>query len=144
MLRQARIASMRLRFRVGSTVVLGVPVLLRMPTLAQQGSGAREQAEDVLTTSVSRSDFDVKLDGGDFFVRRKGTAKWARTSDVSEPIAVGELVGNRSIYLLTRALTRPKEKHSSMPGYPDEKRNSGERGLFFAHRGRRARVSGKA
>src|SRR6266571_7179952 len=94
---RAKTASMHLRF--GSTFALGVLVFLGMPTLAQQQSSPTEMAGDVLTTSGSHSDFDVKLDGGDFFVRRKGTTKWARISDVTEPIAVGQLVGNQSIYL---------------------------------------------
>ena len=98
--------------------------------LAQQktdaGSGIQEGA-------MSPSDFELKIKGGDFFVRQKGTLKWRRSSEVSEPVAVGLLDGRRKVYVITKAIKPPKAKHTSDPDYPESERRRKMEGYVSLH-----------
>lgn len=97
-------------------------------TLAQQKT-ATESDLPPGTAATPPSDFEVKIDKGEFLVRRKGTPKWKRSSEVSEPIAVGLLEGGHKIYVGTKALKPPKAIHTEDPDYPSGERESRVEGL---------------
>lgn len=96
-----------------------------MPALSQQQAGdASMVPPQIQSTSTDISDFEVKLSGGGFLVRQKGTSKWERGSGVNEAIAVGLLDGTQKVYIGTKAIKPPKALHTQEPEYPEHERRS--------------------
>src|SRR5450759_1754094 len=109
-------------------------VCLLAPVLAQQKTGSESYAHPVIQTAPTfASDFELKIDHGEFLVRRKGTQKWKPSSQFSEPIAIGLLDGDRKIYVATKALKPPKAIHMQDPNYPESERKSGKEGYVSLH-----------
>ena len=75
-------------------------------------------AQEQGSTASDAADYEVKIQKGDFLVRRKGTSEWKASAKLSEPIVVGSLDESRKIYVGTKALKPPKAIHMEPPGYP--------------------------
>ena len=118
-----RFGLVMLTFCVGLVSPLGV-------ALAQQKTNA---ASGIQAAETSPSDFELKISQGDFFVRRKGTLKWTRSSELSEPVAIGLLDRSRKVYVKTKAIKPPKAKHVPDPEYPASERRSKMEGYVSLH-----------
>jgi protein TonB len=102
--------------------------------VAQQKTDSDSDAHRVIQNAPTFAcDFELKIDHGEFLVRRKGTQKWKPSSQFSEPIAIGLLDGDRKIYVGTKALKSPKAIHMQDPNYPESERKSGKRGHVSLH-----------
>jgi hypothetical protein len=66
-----------------------------------------------------------------FLVRQKGSQEWKLSGGLNEPIAVGVLDGNQTIYVMTKAIKRPKGKHLPDPDYPPGHSNGGQISLHM-------------
>jgi TonB family protein len=104
------------------------------PAVAQQKTVNETTVQPgTQTTTTWVPDFDVKIDQGEFLVRRKGTLEWKRSSQFSEPVTVGFLDSNQKIYVATKSVKPPKATHMEDPDYPASERNSGKEGRVSLH-----------
>jgi TonB family protein len=109
---------------------LAISVCLLASVLAQQKSGGENEVRSgAQTAAPSASEFEMKLDHGDFFVRRKGTLEWKPSAQYDEPITVGILDGDHKIYVPTKAVKLPEAIHREDPNYPTSEKNSRKHGL---------------
>lgn len=97
---------------------------------ADSGSAVPPQIQGAQT---ALSDFEVKISGGEFQVRRKGTSGWKRSSKLDEPITVGLLDGTQKVYLGTKVVKPPKAIHMDEPRYPENDRESRQQGQVSLH-----------
>jgi TonB family protein len=127
---------MNLAFRGGSPLLsfCATSVCLLASLLAQEKTGEESDVHSsVQTGATSPSDFEVKIDDGQFWVRRKGTQEWRKSLQISEPIAVGSLDSDRKVYVATKAIKPPKAIHTEQPDFPDAERKSRKEGRVSVH-----------
>ena len=84
-------------------------------------------------TSSDAADYEVKIQKGEFLVRRKGTSEWRPSAKLSEPIVVGSLDGSHKIYVGTKAIKPPKAIRMEPPGYPIGEQKSTREGQVSLH-----------
>jgi TonB family protein len=123
------------RFIGGSALLSFCTISLCLIALGQQKTGSESEVQSggTQTAAASPFDFEVKIDQGEFLVRRKGTLKWKKSSQFSEPIAIAFLEGDRKIYVATKAITPPKPIHTEAPDYPASERESRREGVVALH-----------
>ncbi len=90
----------------------------------QEPDTASTVPPQIQSTSAPFSDFEVRISGGEFLVRQKGTSEWKRSSTLNETIAVGLLDGTQKVYLGTKTIKPPKPRRMEPPEYPDSERRS--------------------
>jgi TonB family protein len=120
--------------RVGICLVLNcaATLCLKASVESQDTTGSTHQP---VTQGASEpgADFEVQINAGKpLLVRRKGTQEWKESANLSEPVVVGFLDGNR-IYVESKALHPPKVKKFQDPAYPEAERKSGNEGRVFLH-----------
>ena len=82
---------------------------------------------------VRNSDYELKIEQGQFLVRQKGTEGWKQSSSISDVIVIGNLDGDRKVYLNTRAIKPPKAIRLLDPEYPDSEKRSRKQGSVVLH-----------
>jgi TonB family protein len=108
----------------GWLIVAGVALIACFPCPAQH-------LEEGKPTPAS-TDFEVKFANEEILVRRKGTEKWEQSRTVKEPIKI-ELPDGKPVYLITKAVTPPKAKHTPDPNFPPEAKNRHNQGTVSMH-----------
>src|SRR5208283_1524640 len=108
-------------------------VFLLVSVPLSQGADANGAIPSEIQNASVSSDFEFRIHKGRFLVRRKGTSQWKRCSEMTEPIIVGVLDGDRRVYLVTKAVTPPKPLHAEDPTYPDNWRKMRVPGELSVH-----------
>jgi TonB family protein len=100
--------------------------------MSQQVAEGKTDCQPGTQTPLSSStDFEVKIVPEGFLVRQKRSQEWKLSGGLNEPIAVGVLDGNQKIYVMTKAIKRPKGKHLPDPDYPPGHSNGGQISLHM-------------
>lgn len=98
----------------------------------QQAAPGDNQQSAAAANFIPDSDYELKIVNGEFLARRKGTSDWKQSSKVDELVALGNL-GDRRVYLATRAIKPPKAIHMVDPHYPESEMKSGKGGVVLLH-----------
>lgn len=117
---------------VATVVCCAAAVSLRAAQIQQAARGDNQQSASV-ANFIPNSDYELKIDNGQFLVRTKGASDWKQGFKINEPIVLGNLDGDRKVYLATKAIKPPKATHMVNPHYPESEMKSGKGGVVQLH-----------